>query len=425
MSTFASGNLVGQHSWTQLGTISAAAIQVSGGKAFFKGGLTASSQTAYKNFTLTNEAVYYGLTLTLTNTFNSTSVSYFTALYTSNNATGFANYRLSAKSVNAANTNYVLGVRVTGQSGNPYTFGTTPLTYGTEYRVIIQASALGTNMIAYVNPTSTSQAAQTQYANNPVGSGSPPLTLGSVVISEFGTTTLASDGGSIGKIVVADNFATVYNDLLGALPPVASFSGSPTSGTEPLTVTFSDTSTGTITNRFWDFGDASTTNTTTNSVVHTYAAGTYTVTLVTTGPAGSSTNTQTAYINVLTAFQTWQVQYFGSTNNSNAAPSVDADGTGQNNLFKYVAGLDPTNPASVFVLSVASVTNQVAQDNLMFNPLATGRTYTPQFSTDLVNDSWSPLPGYAGPVTNGGQVTITDTNAVGPQKFYRIDITYP
>ena len=32
----------------------------------------------------------------------------------------------------------------------------------------------------------------------------------------------------------------------------------------------------------------------------------------------------------------WQVQYFGQ-NNSEAGPTVDADGTGQNNLFKYVA----------------------------------------------------------------------------------------
>jgi len=28
-------------------------------------------------------------------------------------------------------------------------------------------------------------------------------------------------------------------------------------------------------------------------------------------------------------------------------------------------------------------------------------------------------------VTDGNQVTITDTNAAGPQKFYRIDISLP
>jgi len=36
----------------------------------------------------------------------------------------------------------------------------------------------------------------------------------------------------------------------------------------------------------------------------------------------------------------WQVQYFG-TNNPEGVASADADGTGQNNLFKYLAGLNP------------------------------------------------------------------------------------
>jgi PKD repeat protein len=205
----------------------------------------------------------------------------------------------------------------------------------------------------------------------------------------------------------------------------ANFNGTPTSGTAPLLVTFTDTSSGTITNRFWNFGDSSTTNTTTNTVVHTYAAGTYTVNLIVAGPSGVSTNTKPNYITALTPFQAWQIQYFGSTNNPNATSGVDADGTGQNNLFKYVTGLDPTNPASVFVFQVAAITNQPAQDNLLFHPLASGRTYTPQFNTDLVNGAWATLPGYSGPVTNGNQVTITDTNATQPNKFYRLDISLP
>jgi PKD repeat protein len=294
-----------------------------------------------------------------------------------------------------------------------------------QYRVIVQAVGGGANSIVYVNPTSSNLGAQTQYANNPVGGGTPPPTVGAMVISQFGSASVPTDGASIDKVVVADSFATVYNDLLGTLPPVASFNGSPTVGSAPLAVTFSDTSTGTISNRFWDFGDSSTTNITTNSVGHTYAAGTYTVMLVASGPAGISTNIQTSYITALTPFQAWQVQYFGSTNNANAALGVDADGTGQNNLFKYVAGLDPTNPASVFQLQVVAVTNQTSQENLLFNPFATGRTYMPQFSTDLVGGVWLPLPGYTGPVTNGNQITITDTNAIDPQRFYRIDISLP
>jgi hypothetical protein len=120
----------------------------------------------------------------------------------------------------------------------------------------------------------------------------------------------------------------------------------------------------------------------------------------------------------------WQVQYFG-TNNPNAAPGVDVDGTGQNNLFKYVAGLDPTNPSSIFVLQIASVTGQPTQKNLIFNPEFSGRTYTPQFRTNLVSGAWAPLAGIGGPVTNVNQVTVTDLGATQAQKFYRIDISLP
>lgn len=118
----------------------------------------------------------------------------------------------------------------------------------------------------------------------------------------------------------------------------------------------------------------------------------------------------------------WQAQYFG-LNNPKAAPNKDADGTGQNNLFKYTAGLDPTNPASIFVLKIANVSP--TQKNLLFNPLATGRTYTTQFTTNLVGTAYATLPGIGGPTTNGNQVTVTDLNAVEKQKFYRISITYP
>jgi beta-glucanase (GH16 family) len=139
----------------------------------------------------------------------------------------------------------------------------------------------------------------------------------------------------------------------------------------------------------------------------------------------NSVAVSTTPVSQLTPFQQWQVLYFGSTNNPSAAPDADADGTGQNNQFKYVAGLDPTNPASVFVLNVSSVTGQPTQMNLIFSPLAAGRTYTPQFSTDLVGGLWTPLPSIGGPVTNGNQVTITDLNATESNKFYRIDISLP
>jgi PKD repeat protein len=81
--------------------------------------------------------------------------------------------------------------------------------------------------------------------------------------------------------------------------PVAAFSGTPTSGTIPLTVVFTDSSTNTPTSWLWDFGDNSTTNATVKNPVHTFAAaGTYTVNLTATNSAGSDDETKTGYITV-------------------------------------------------------------------------------------------------------------------------------
>ncbi|MGO9246038.1 MAG: choice-of-anchor Q domain-containing protein [Verrucomicrobiia bacterium] len=84
-----------------------------------------------------------------------------------------------------------------------------------------------------------------------------------------------------------------------ATPPVASFTAVPTNGFAPLWVTFTDTSSGLVTNWFWDFGDGSTTNLTTLSVAHQYITGEiYTVTEIVTGPSGVSTSVQPNYITV-------------------------------------------------------------------------------------------------------------------------------
>ena len=67
----------------------------------------------------------------------------------------------------------------------------------------------------------------------------------------------------------------------------------------------------------------------------------------------------------------------------------------------------------------------IMQPSVQFSPVLAGRTYTPQFSTDLVSGVWMPLTTFTGPVTNGNQVSITDTNATQPAKFYGIDISLP
>ncbi|MFH1689206.1 MAG: S8 family serine peptidase [Candidatus Eisenbacteria bacterium] len=82
-------------------------------------------------------------------------------------------------------------------------------------------------------------------------------------------------------------------------PPVANFTGTPTSGSAPLLVSFSDASSGSPTSWSWTFGDGGTSAAQNPS--HTYAAdGNYTVSLTVTNVYGSDTETKTNYITVAT-----------------------------------------------------------------------------------------------------------------------------
>ena len=77
--------------------------------------------------------------------------------------------------------------------------------------------------------------------------------------------------------------------------PVAEFSGSPTKGTFPLTVKFTDQSTGEHTAQYWEFGDND--SSVNENPTHTYAeAGSYTVKYSINGPGGYDIETKSNYI---------------------------------------------------------------------------------------------------------------------------------
>jgi PKD repeat protein len=87
-------------------------------------------------------------------------------------------------------------------------------------------------------------------------------------------------------------------------PPVAAFTASPLSGALPLTVYFTDTSSGVISNWLWSFGDGLTS--TVPSPTHTYnLTGTFGVTLTVTGPGGSNTHVESDYIHVSSQFKVY------------------------------------------------------------------------------------------------------------------------
>jgi PKD repeat protein len=93
------------------------------------------------------------------------------------------------------------------------------------------------------------------------------------------------------KIVVL-NFKVESNTAIRA-----DFSGSPSSGAAPLTVEFTDISSGAPTTWLWSFGDGSTA--TERNPMHTYLGpGSYSVTLTVSNSEGSSSTTKTGYITV-------------------------------------------------------------------------------------------------------------------------------
>ena len=106
------------------------------------------------------------------------------------------------------------------------------------------------------------------------------------------SVTLTVTGPSGSDFEIKTNYITV-----GDSPPVAGFSGTPTSGPKPLNVQFTDASTGNITTFAWNFGDGGTSTTRNPSHIYT-DVGNYTVILTVTGPGGESTKTEPNYIRI-------------------------------------------------------------------------------------------------------------------------------
>jgi PKD repeat protein len=189
---------------------------------------------------------------------------------------------------------------VTGSGLTPAQLAVSPAVLAFGYTAVgntAQASVLATNLSS---APLTNGVALVNSGPFTILSGTPFNLAGS------GTTNIVVQfsPGSLGNFsnylaITTGNGGTSTNALTGAaaVQPRASFIANPTSGAGPLTVSFTDNSTGTITNRFWDWGDGSSTNATVTNLVHTYQiAGTNTVALTVTGPLGTNLFSRSAYI---------------------------------------------------------------------------------------------------------------------------------
>lgn len=107
----------------------------------------------------------------------------------------------------------------------------------------------------------------------------------------------------------------------------------------------------------------------------------------------------------------WEQFYFGSLG---AGATNSSDGDGVSNLAKYVAGVDPTNPATdLQILSVNDSTNGV-EIHFTFAP---DRQYKILWSDDLKNWQTAANPTL---VDTSDWLSKTGTNLVYPAPVYAI-----
>ncbi|HEX7652240.1 MAG TPA: hypothetical protein VF607_01960, partial [Verrucomicrobiae bacterium] len=109
-------------------------------------------------------------------------------------------------------------------------------------------------------------------------------------------------------------------------------------------------------------------------------------------------------VNQLFNGQAWEQAYFpGAAADWNTFANQDTGNRGVKNLYRYVFGLNPTNPA----VASGMPAYQVVNDHLAVtfrHPLAvTDYTYIPQVSDDMVN--WSALPSEVEAYTPAGANT--------------------
>lgn len=124
-----------------------------------------------------------------------------------------------------------------------------------------------------------------------------------------------------GSPVLAGNSVNISGEIPAAgEAPAAAFSAAPRSGYDPMTVQFTDESTGNLTSWYWDFGDETTSGEQHPQHIYT-VPGIYTVTLTIGNSFGDyDTATRTDYVTVYSSY--YSSAGSGHTSGTNTATST-------------------------------------------------------------------------------------------------------
>src|SRR5262249_16230463 len=213
-------------------------------------------------------------------------------------------------------------------------------------------------------------------------------------------------------------------------PPVAAFTASIVSGDAPLLVNFTDTTTGSVTSWFWNFGDG--TSSTQENPSHSYAAGgDYTVALTATGPGGNNTAPPAGYIHASRApgppaSGPQPLSTNQTPDNGNAADGVPYEigmkfrvaRAGQITAIRYWKAPGDTGTHIGHIWSatgglLASVTfsGETAsgwQQQALTTPLAVDANTTYTVSVNIITNYVSTVSGLASSIVNGDISSVAD-----------------
>lgn len=249
------------------------------------------------NLTLSSLSFYDNTTVDISGSIIGLTSWYITAGATSLNASG--------STINISGSFTSGGTRTYGEVN--FTSGGTSNISGSNTFASLSTSN-NKSLIFGINTTQTILGSFTIGSNNTFVTDSGGTSLHYLVKSSGAVNAvgikLKGSRASGGAGWFADNTSTDngYNSgwVFAPPPPVANFSGSPLSGTRPLTVNFTDTSSNGPTTWAWDFTNDGSTDSTSQNPSNTYSLpGVYSVKLTATNSQGNNSVTKNNYITVL------------------------------------------------------------------------------------------------------------------------------
>jgi len=117
---------------------------------------------------------------------------------------------------------------------------------------------------------------------------------------------------------------------------------------------------------------------------------------------------------------TWQVNFFGSPPNANAAPAANPDNDPYDNRIEFLTGYDPTDAGDFFQLNVIDVTGSSA--TLELSKIIPGTRYRIERTVDLTRtDPWSEFTNFT-TLSEIFDHQLNDPSATGARWFYRVGV---